>query len=43
MSLAEDVTKLPQPRTGNYEFARFNALQHGVLSCHTVLPWDGSK
>jgi len=43
MSLAEDVTTLPQPRTGNYEFARFNALQHGVLSCHTVLPWEDGE
>ena len=40
MSLAENVTTLPQPRTGNYEFARFNALRHGVLSQHTVLPWE---
>jgi hypothetical protein len=31
---------LPQPRGGNYEFARFNALRHGVLSQHTVLPWE---
>jgi hypothetical protein len=40
MSLAENVAALPQPRTGNYEFARFNALRHGVLSQHTVLPWE---
>src|SRR5690349_1629408 len=40
MSLAENVTTLPQPRGGNYEFARFNALRHGVLSQHTVLPWE---
>ena len=40
MSLAENVTTLPQPRTGNYEFARFNALRHGVLSQYTVLPWE---
>ena len=36
MSLAT----LPQPRGGNYEFARYNALRHGVLSQHTVLPWE---
>jgi hypothetical protein len=44
MSLAENVATLPQPRGGNYEFARLNALQHGVLSRHTVLPWeDGNE
>jgi hypothetical protein len=25
---------------GGYETARFNALQHGVLSRHAVLPWE---
>jgi hypothetical protein len=40
MSLAENVTTLPQGRDGNYEFARFNALRHGVLSQYTVLPWE---
>ena len=39
MSLLENVAALPQPHT-NYEFARFNALRHGVLSRHTVLPWE---
>ena len=43
MSLAENVATLPQPRTGNYEFARFNALRHGVLSRHTVLPWEDGE
>ncbi len=40
MSLAENLVALPEPRVGNYEVARFNALQHGVLSQHTVLPWE---
>ena len=40
MSLAENAATLPQPRSGNYEFARFNAVRHGVLSRHTVLPWE---
>ena len=43
MSLAENVATLPQPRSGNYEFARFNALRHGVLSQHTVLPWEDGE
>jgi hypothetical protein len=43
MSLAEDVETLPQPRGGNYELARFNALRHGVLSQHTVLPWEDGE
>jgi hypothetical protein len=40
MSLAENVEMLSQPRGGNYELARFNALRHGILSQHTVLPWE---
>jgi hypothetical protein len=40
MSLAENVATLLQSRGGNYELARFNALRHGVLSQHTVLPWE---
>ena len=24
----------------SYETTRFNALRHGVLSRHTVLPWE---
>ena len=43
MSLAENVETVPQPRGGNYEFARFNALRHGVLSQHTVLPWEDGE
>jgi hypothetical protein len=40
MSLGENVEALPQPRGGNYDLARFNALQHGVLSQYTVLQWE---
>ena len=43
MSLAENVETLPQPRGGNYELARFNALRHGVLSQHTVLSWEDGE
>jgi hypothetical protein len=43
MSLAENVATLPQPQGGNYQFARFNALQHGVLSQHSVLPWENGE
>src|SRR4029077_20080368 len=25
---------------GNYQATRFNAMQHGVLSRYTVLPWE---
>jgi hypothetical protein len=28
---------------GNYEVTRFNALRHGVLSRHTVLPWEDGE
>src|SRR5215472_14870115 len=27
----------------NYEVTRFNALRHGVLSQHTVLPWEDGE
>jgi hypothetical protein len=43
MSLAENVETLPQLRGDNYEVARFNALRHGVLSRHTVLPWEDGE
>ena len=43
MSAAENVATLPEPRIGNYEFARFNALRHGVLSQYAVLPWEDGE
>jgi len=43
MSLAENIGTLPQPRGGNYELARFNALRHGVLSRYKVLPWEDGE
>lgn len=41
MSVAENVE--PLPRAGNYQFARFNAVRHGVLSQYTVLPWEDGE
>lgn len=29
-----------QTSPGNYELSRFNATRHGILSRHTVLPWE---
>jgi hypothetical protein len=43
MSLAENVEPLSRSRVGNYEVTRFNALCHGVLSRHTVLPWEDGE
>jgi hypothetical protein len=43
MSLAQNVATLPQPRGGSYGVTRFNALRHGVLSRHTVLPWEDGE
>jgi hypothetical protein len=43
MTVAENVETLPQPSGDNYEFARFNALRHGVLSQYTVLPWEDGE
>jgi hypothetical protein len=40
MTPADVQVSLPQPHSGNYAVARFNALRHGVLSQHTVLPWE---
>ena len=38
------MTAVPSPApmvlTASYETTRFNALRHGVLSRHTVLPWE---
>jgi hypothetical protein len=35
-----DVEESATPSKGNYELTRFNAVKHGVLSKHTVLPWE---
>jgi hypothetical protein len=43
MSLAENVETLPRAGVGNYDVARFNALRHGVLSQHAVLPWENRE
>jgi hypothetical protein len=38
------MNTMPSPASvtpaGNYETTRFNAMQHGVLSRYTVLPWE---
>ncbi len=38
-----ETTSMHQPATSGYELTRFNALRHGVLSGHTVLPWEGEN
>jgi hypothetical protein len=38
MSQNLDVVK-----TNNYELSAFNATKHGILSCHTVLPWESTE
>src|SRR6476620_9706222 len=43
MSLGENVGRLPQPRSGNYDLPRCILLKHGVLSQHTVLPWENGE
>ena len=43
MSLAENIESFPQQTGGNYQITRFNALQHGVLSHYTVLPWEDGE
>jgi len=40
----QTVTETTLPHSpklhGGYEASRFNAVRHGVLSAHTVLPWE---
>ena len=43
MSLAENVETFRPQRGGNYELTRYNALRHGILSQHTVLPWEDGE
>jgi hypothetical protein len=33
----------PRESQGGYEGSRFNAVRHGVLSEHTVLPWEDKE
>ncbi len=35
-----DTGSAPAGDVGNYRATRFNAVRHGVLSRHTVLPWE---
>jgi hypothetical protein len=41
-TLTATETRSPPRREldGGYENSRFNAMRHGVLSVHTVLPWE---
>jgi hypothetical protein len=43
MTVAENIKMLPPARSGNYQVTRLNALQHGVLSQYTVLPWEDGE
>jgi hypothetical protein len=43
VSVAENVETLRPQRSGNYELTRYNALRHGILSRHTVLPWEDGE
>lgn len=43
MTVAENVETLPPARSGNYQVTRLNALQHGVLSKYTILPWENGE
>jgi hypothetical protein len=36
----ETTSSPPRQSRGGYERSRFNAVQHAVLSPHTVLPWE---
>jgi hypothetical protein len=43
MIVVENVETLQPARSGNYQVTRLNALQHGVLSQYTVLPWEDGE
>jgi len=43
MSDNQDVLPPEKPRSGDYQLSRLNAVNHGVLSKHTVLPWEDQK
>jgi hypothetical protein len=36
----ETPSATPRELHGGYDLSRLNALRHGVLSAHTVLPWE---
>jgi hypothetical protein len=39
--IATETTSPPrQALPGGYATSRFNVVRHGVLSVHTVLPWE---
>ncbi len=38
-NICASIANLPA-QTGGTEITRFNALKHGILSRHTVLPWE---
>jgi len=39
----ERTSPPPRHSQGGYEGSRFNAVRHGVLSEHTVLPWEDKE
>ena len=41
--MTDTIRTLAADVGGGYEMARFNALRHGVLSRHTVLPWEDAE
>jgi hypothetical protein len=41
--MATDAVPTPITRPGAYGFSRLNAVRHGVLSRHTVLPWENEN
>jgi hypothetical protein len=41
--MTQEVLPPKKPRSGNYQLSRFNAVNHGILSKYTVLPWEDEK
>lgn len=43
MTTLDDSESSTQPSPSGYQLSRLNAVSHGVLSQHTVLPWEDQK
>ncbi len=41
--MTEQATSTQPNISESYEMTRFNALRHGILSRHTVLPWEDAE
>jgi hypothetical protein len=43
IAVADNIASITKKRASSYQATRLNALKHGVLSQHTVLPWESEE